>query len=366
MSEASAPPIEQPVALQRSTRQRVVRVALLLALSLAILGGLVTATGPLAVVGGKTVRADFGFAGPIKPGAAVRIAGVIVGAVRGVELLAGTDLEAGPKKMVRVTAKLEARAMAALTDRARFRVTTLGVLGEHYLDVEPVAGGTPLVDGVRIDGVDQPRPDLLLSRASGLLERAEELLPSSPEARDLMKSMTALLARLDAALGGDDAAGALGHDESVPALVQDLRALIHAAAVGLGDGSSLRRSLDKMPEVLERTDALAASLDEAGLGPLVVDARASLVRLDRTLELVANAPLMDASKQEALRTDVASAMRSIDAFSRRADRLLSVVEQKKGGAGKLFWDEAAADDLQALLRGLRRDPVRFMLGGKNP
>lgn len=360
-SAAAAPEPEAVAA--RTTRQRIVRVAIIMGISAAIFIGLIVATGPLAVVGGKSVQADFAFAGPVKPGASVRISGVIVGAVRGVELLAGRDPIAGPGKMVRVTAKIEERAMVALTDRARFRVTTLGVLGEHYLDIEPVQGGSPLRDGARIDGVDQARPDLLLSRASGLLERAEELLPSSPEARDLMRSLAALMARLDAALGDASSPENAAAADDVRSLAKDLRAVIRGAAVGIGDGTSLRRSLDKMPGVLERAEALEAGLDEAGVASLVVEARASLARLDRTLGLVDAAPLMDAAKQEALRSDVEKAMRSIDAVSRRADRLLLVVEQKKGGAGKLFWDEEAAADLKAVLHGLRAEPLRFLLGG---
>lgn len=349
----------------RTSSRRLARVAIVLGISVAILSALIIATGPLDVVGGKTVRVDFSFAGPIKTGASVRIAGVVVGAVRSVDLLYGQDAEAGPDKMVRVTAKLEDRAAAALSDKASFRVTTLGVLGEHYLDVEPVRGGTPLQDNARVDGIAGARPDLLLSRASGLLERAEELLPTSPEARELMKSMAALMARLDTLLGdGDGGATSPANAQAVDdvrALVKDLRTLIHGAAIGVGDGNALRRTLDRMPGVLERTEALEASLDDAQVAQLVVEARTTLSRLDKTLALVDAAPLLEPAKQEQLRVDVAAAMRSIDAVAKRGDRLLGVVEAKKGGAGKLFWDEQAADDLRAVLSGLRKDPVRFLL-----
>lgn len=355
-TEGAGPPPAGP----RTSPRRIARVAVVTGVSVAILSALIIATGPLNVVGGRTVRVDFSFAGPIKPGASVRIAGVVVGAVRSVDLLFGRDPEAGPSAMVRVIAKIEDRAAIALTDKTRFRVTTLGVLGEHYLDVEPLAGA-PLADNARVDGVAGARPDLLLSRASGLLERADELLPTSPEARELMKSMAALMARLDSLLGDAGSPTDTQTADGVRALAKDLRTLIHGAAVGVGDGSSLRRTLDRMPGVLERTEQLEQQLDDAQVGQLVVEARASLARLDKTLALLDQAPLLDAAKQEQLRVDVAAAMRSIDAAAKRADRLMGIVENKQGGAGKLFWDEQAADDLKAVLSGLRKDPVRFFL-----
>lgn len=359
----ASPPLVDPAReAARADRRRAFRVGLVALLSAGILAALLVVTGPLAVVRGRSLAVDFAFVGPIKPGAPVRISGIVVGAVRSVELLAGQDPAAGPDKMVRVHARIEERAMPAVTERARFRVTTLGVLGEHYLDVEPVTGGTPLVDGARVDGESLARPDLLLARASGLLERADALVPSSPEALALMRSLSSLLARLDAVLAapGDDAGPGAGDD--MRALLADLRALIHGAAVGVGDGNALRQSVDRLPAVLAKAERLEDALHEGGAGALVAEARTSLARLDHTLELVGDAPLLDPAKQEQLRVEVGAALRSLDALARRGDRLLRVVEQGEGGAGALFWDEEMAADLKAVLGGLRENPVRFLLG----
>lgn len=365
-SPPSTEPTPAPAALvdptreaARADRRRAFRVGLVALLSTAILASLLVVTGPLAVLHGRDLAVDFAFAGPIKPGAPVRISGIVVGAVQSVELLAGQDLAAGPDKMVRVHARVEERAMPVVTERARFRVTTLGVLGEHYLDVEPRPGGTPLPDGARVDGESLARPDLLLPRAAGLLERADAFLPSSPEAAELVRSLSSLLSRLDDVLAGDAGPGA---DDDVRGLLADLRALVRGAAVGIGDGKALRRSVDRLPAVLDKAEQLEDALQEGGAGALVGEARASLARLDRTLELVGDAPLLDRDKQEQLRVEVGAAMRSLDALSRRGDRLLRVVEQGQGGAGKLFWDESVAADLKAVLSGLRENPMRFLLG----
>ena len=327
-------------------RRRAVRVGLAFLAAVAVLVALLVVTGPLAVVRGGVVRVDFAYCGPIKPGAAVRLSGVVVGVVQEVELLLGSDPAAGPDKMVRVVAKIEPRALAALTDGARFYVTTLGVLGEHYLDVEPVPGGAPLADGARLDGVTLARADLLLPRAASLLGRADDLLPSSPEVLELVRAASSLVKQVDALLGNEAAA----HTAS------ELQAL--AVAV--------RHSLERLPGVLERADRLAQGLDQAGLATLVTDARTLSERLRATLDRVDQAPQLDPAKQEQVRRELSAALVTIDEAGRRADRLMAAVETRQGAAGKLFWDEAAAGDLKAVLKGLREDPVRFFLQKREP
>ncbi|MCC7072283.1 MAG: MCE family protein [Deltaproteobacteria bacterium] len=322
-------------------RRRAVRVGLAFLAAVAVLLALLVVTGPLAIVRGSTVRVDFAYCGPIKPGAAVRLSGVVVGVVRDVELLLGADAAAGPDKMVRVLATIEPRAMAALTERARFYVTTLGVLGEHYLDVEPVPGGAPLSDDARLDGVTLARADLLLPRAASLLGRADDLLPSSPEVLELLRAASSLVKQVDALLGNEAAAQT----------ASELQALALA----------VRHSLERLPGLLDRADRLTQGLDQAGLAELVSDGRALSERLRGTLERVERAPLLDPDKQEQVRRELSAALVTIDEAGRRADRLMSAVETKQGAAGKLFWDEAAASDLKAVLKGLREDPVRFFL-----
>jgi len=67
-------------------------------------------------------------------------------------------------------------------------------------------------------------------------------------------------------------------------------------------------------------------------------------------------------QQSALASHLEETLRTLTRVASRADRLLADVESGKGGAGKLFQDEQAADDLRAILRAFRDNPVRFLLG----
>jgi ABC-type transporter Mla subunit MlaD len=359
-----APLLLQPLHDEVSDRRRALRTGVVAVVAVAVFVAALLVTGPLTVLSGPRLRVDFAFCGPIKPGASVRLAGVVVGVVERVELLAGRDAEAGPDAMVRVHARVQQDVAPLLTSDTRFYVTTLGVLGEHYLDIAPAPrhAGTLLPDGARVDGVTLARADLLLPRASALLDRADTLLPDSPELQKLLTTTSSLLSTLDALLRDDASRSALaGGVDDVRALVRDLRAVVRGAATGLGDGRALQATLQGLPPLLEKTGRVEDVVLQSELQAFVTDARAMLVRARPIIDGVAAGPAANAEQQRRVVDELESTLRSLDAAAQRADRLLGVVEAKKGAAGKLFFDEGIADDGKSVLHQLREDPVKFLL-----
>jgi hypothetical protein len=77
-----------------------------------------------------------------------------------------------------------------------------------------------------------------------------------------------------------------------------------------------------------------------------------MAQLSAAAEQLKASPLWPAERQEELRLKLLAALAAVDQAGRRADRLMTAVEQKQSGAGRLFWNEAAADDLGALLHGI--------------
>jgi ABC-type transporter Mla subunit MlaD len=357
-----------PLQAEQTLRRRALFVGVALLVSIGIFAGALLLAGPLRLVSGPRLRVDFAFAGPIKPGASVRLSGVVVGVVEDVELLAGRDAVAGPDKMVRVHVRVTDAAAPVLTDEARFLVTTLGVLGEHYLDVVPPPGGAgrgaPLADGARVDGTSLARADLLLPRAAALLETADAFLPTSPEARALLTHLGGLLARLDTLLAGtDDAALREEAKEGLAearALAADVRALVRGAAVGVGDGTALKRTLDRLPPVLDKTVALEDQLLAAELPATLSELRGLVGQSQRLLGVLDKGPAGDAAVQQQTLAELRQTLKSLDAAAGRADRLLGQVEGRAGAAGKLWHDEAFADDLRGLVKQLRDDPLKLL------
>lgn len=358
-SPEPTPLLVAPIAREVRDRARAVRVGAALVVAVVVLVGALLVTGPLRIVRGPRVDVDFAFCGPIKPGASVRLAGVVVGVVEDVVLLAGRDPQAGPAAMVRVEARVDDRVAHLLTTETRFFVTTLGVLGEHYLDIAP-ATGPALPDGARVDGVTMARADLLLPRASALLERADAMLPSSPELTTLMTATSSLVGALAAILDDDETRKAVNGDVvAIRALVDDVSALVRGARAGIGDGGALRQTLQALPPVLASTKAIEDELLAAGLTQTLADVQGLAKQTEVLLTRLETGPVGDVDTQKRLVGELSTTLRSLDAAARRADRVLSLVDDKKG-AGKLLQDDDFANDVKSVVREVRENPMKLL------
>lgn len=333
------------------------RVGALVLLSAAVLLAVLVATGPLQAFGGTPLAVDFAYAGPIKPGAAVRLSGQVVGAVREVDLLAGQDKEAGEDVMVRLHVSVEERAMPAVTDRASFYVTTLGVLGEHYVDIVPAPGGERLAPGTHVRGVDLARSDLLLPRAAALLEIMSALLDEGREdALGLVQKATRLVEQLDKLLAAGEDAPLL---TEARALMTDTRELVAGLRVVVADGRQAR-------ELLRRSNRLAGTLDGADLGGALTEGRETMGTVTGTLGRLEQLPALSPERQEQLIRQLDTFLRSLTQVSQRADKLLARIEAGEGGAGRAFADEELVEDLKAVLKELRTNPFQLLLPEQAP
>ncbi len=355
----AAPILVAPLRRELDDRARAVRVGVAIIVAVVVLVGALLVTGPLRLVTGPRIAVDFAFCGPIKPGASVRLAGVVVGVVDDVELLAGKDPVAGPKAMVRVHAHVEDRVQHLLTDATAFYVTTLGVLGEHYLDVDPHPGA-PLSDGARVDGVTLARADLLLPRASALLDRADALMPDSPELKRLMAASTTLTTLLADLLADDDARRAMGDDvTAMRELLADVRLLVRGARVGVGDGATLKETLAALPPVLAST----RTLEDQALKSDMVGALRDMQRLAKKTEALVDAiddgPVGNVEVQRKLVSELSMTLRSLDVAARRAEGVMRTLDEGQG-AGRLWRDDAFANDVKAVVKQVREDPVKLL------
>lgn len=334
------------------------RVGALVLVSLGVLFGVLVMLGPLTLSSGEPLAIDFGFAGPVKPGAAVRVSGVVVGAVEEVTFLAGQDPQAGPEVMVRVHVRIDPAAWPVMTDRSRFFVTTLGVLGEHYVDVAPETRGKPLSPGAIVRGTDLARADLLLPRAAALLEVMSGVLDDGrDEARHLFTVLSRLLVRVDGLLQDDATQSLAGEFVDV---LEDLRVVTGALRRGLGDGASLQTTLGSAQRFLERADRFGKALDQSDVEALVARGRRSLDQMDDVLSKASQSPLLAVKKQEEVLALYEQTFADVDRLAKRADVLLRQVEEGQGGAGKLFHDAQLVEDLRSVLHELRTSPLKLL------
>ena len=107
-----------------------------------------------------------------------KLAGVVVGRVRAVELLPNRRDPAGKPLPIRIEAGLRADVLAAMHKDARIGVAMQGALGEPFIEVSTGSAEAPLLHaGEVVRGVDPPRLDLLLAmQLDDLVSGAHALL----------------------------------------------------------------------------------------------------------------------------------------------------------------------------------------------
>src|SRR5579871_2291253 len=165
----------------------------LILVSLAILGGFILVMGGLSFEKTYPLYVDFDNPGGLQAGAAVRIAGVKVGTVKGLEFRGGkVDPKTGRRVLVRADLAVEQRVRDSIHEDADFYVTTQGVLGEQFLAIDPGSGERPvLAEGAIVKGIDPPRIDLFLAKAYELLDTTVNGIKNNRETLSSIATNTA-------------------------------------------------------------------------------------------------------------------------------------------------------------------------------
>jgi phospholipid/cholesterol/gamma-HCH transport system substrate-binding protein len=320
----------------------------LVALGLAV-GLILTLSG---LTGGRrfVFQADFGYAGGLPAGAAVKIAGVKVGRVRSVDFRAdGHDADGRPTP-VRLTAEIDPSAAPALRSDATATVGTQGALGESYLEVLPGTKPATLAENAVIRGLDPPRLDLVLARLFSVLESAatdEALRNFLIEVAHLAHTIDGVLQnnREDIARFLTDTANLLGNARET---MGNLQTASRGAALLLGSpevkqlvtdfAETARSARTDVPGLLSDTKVLVANLRKTSgaLGPEDVEhVKDVITRLDT----------------------LAGQLQQV---STRADSLLAGIQRGEGSLGKAVKDPQVFEDLRALLAEIRAKPWRLV------
>lgn len=320
---------------------------------------------------GKTyheIDVEFAYIGPVKPGAAVRISGMVLGKVNDVTFIGAGASKLGalpssqanqPPVLVRVSVAIEDEAMPILTENAQFRVATFGVLGEHYVDIQPIAGGKLLHAGSVLRGVDMPRTDLLLAQASGVMGTIYDVMQThGSDIAASLKTLQHLVRELDQLL--IQYPPTTMAKEAEP-LVRDLRNLsadiqkiVRGISAIIGDGKDLKRTI-------HHADRLFASLNPQETKELVNTLQNLLTQAENTMKSAQTSQYASVEKVDHLANNLEKTLVSLDGVAQKAHIMLDKVDQGQGAAGQLFQDEEIYGDLKYLVRTLRNNPWQLLM-----
>lgn len=322
------------------------------ALVVAALGGaftLLVLMGEVSFGGGSSLVVDFSHTGNVVKNAPVKLGGVVVGKVAGVELLPARRDGDGAPLPVKMTLTLSKEAFDALRTDVMVTVSSVGPLGESYLELWPGSAANPHDPKLAVRGTDSPRIDVVSNRLSKFLDAASKVLESDPEVfTRLIGGVGGLTTTVDGVLT-ENRAELKTMAVELSAAAKDLRALAAAARTQLEPGGKATALIDDA--------AATAKVARADFPELSKQASVALGGLARVSGQFTEE---DGQKLRAMIAKYQSAGEKLDVMATRADRLLAKLESGEGTMGAVMKDPAVYDELKTLLTDVRKNPWKLL------
>lgn len=330
------------------------KVGLLILVSSAILLGFIFVLGNFSLRSGFEIHLDYEYVGNLQKGAPVKVSGIKVGKVTGIEFFGGKqDPKLGQRVQVRVTAWVEDRVKDSIRADAEFFINTAGVLGEQYLEIVPgkdwdkpaIAEGAIIHDG-RVK--NPPRTDLVVARLYEVLDGVSSVLRDDRDAiKNLLANGASAVAEVNKLLV-ENRASIAQLFVSAAQLAAEGKQTLQKLNVGLGDGkpvagliASADATLDAAKDSLATLTPSANALmtDATRVTGLLTEPR--LANLDKTIESAGGA----AGKAGTL----------LDS----TNGLVVDLRAGKGTVGSLLSRDELYSDLREMIRDLKRNPWKF-------
>jgi phospholipid/cholesterol/gamma-HCH transport system substrate-binding protein len=309
-----------------------------------------------------TIKSYFDNAGALRSGAPVRLSGVDIGNVTKIRIVPDKDKQLTP---VEVTMKVSTKYIFNLRRDSVTSLSTTGVLGETYIDIDSSqAVAAPVQDG-----------DILATR---LHPDFNEVVRSS---QSTLQNMDALLKRLDRIVAfvesGKGSIGKLIYDpmlyDRFAQTVNDFKGIVDQVAKGQGSLGALINSNDaynKFTAVLDKMNAVIDDLQQGkgSAGKFLKDpslynnANDTIANL-KTLTEDINAgkgALGKLTKDEEL-------ARKLDNTISKLSSLTTQLEAGQGSVGRLFKDESLYNNANQMLaesrdlvKAIRENPKKYL------
>lgn len=295
------------------------------------------------------LKAKFDNVAGLKSGAPVRVSGVEVGSVKGVDFN-GTDVD--------VTFELSKEMQGRVTTESTAAIGSVSLLGESALDLTAARTGTPLKQDEYVKS--KRSPGQLADVAEGAtrsLEQATLLLRDIRAGKGTVGKLFT-----DEALYRD----VQGFVDAAEAVAQNLRAGRGTVGKLMTDDEvyrSLESSLGQLQEMTARINA-----GEGSLGKLLKDQAFanSLTSTTATLDTLTSKINKGEGTAGKLVNDPAL-YNKMNSLAERLDTLTTQLNEGQGTAGQLLHDRKlydnlneAATELRGLVSDIRKDPQKYL------
>ena len=345
-----------------------IKVGALVLLCSGLLFAFIWVLGDFGGGSGFQLHIDFDTASDMKPGAPVKVAGVAAGKVAKVEYWGGRrDEEVGRRVVVRISCTIDPDIGATLHENARFYISTQGMLGEKYIEVDPGTFERPvLASGAKMVGRPPLRLEVLgqrLAKVSAAIARILEDNEGSLSSLFRHADETVLVAKKTM----QDADQLIVDNRDTVKLVLDrldqtgakVDRVVDSLQSGIGDGGTIRRSLGNV-------EALTGTA-RRDTGPVLQDARKISGELRRYSARLNQEPTSKVVLGQRGHDKVIGVIDRTDKTVARADSAVADVKaitanarQGKGTVGGVLMDNELFMDIKLMVKDLKRHPWKFI------
>ena len=332
------------------------KVGAMILVALGLLVAFVLILGDFSLESKKELYVYFQNPGGLSPGAPVKVAGRKAGSITAMTFLGQSgpkDPVTGKPALVKVTVEIEEELSGSLRTDAKFYITTKGVLGDPFMEVDPGTAKEKYHKNVPLFGVNPPRLDLIVADTYELIQGLNGLIDRNAKHLDLLlggsaKLVGALGQMLESDAGVEMAElGKLA--DNVNGLVDDSRDLVAGVREKYVDNPDILRTFKSL-------QALATTLSKE-VDPLLREIREAL----KTFEALGDTLGPEDKKR------IKSAIQKLDHLATRADKLteradhiMARIESGEGTVGQMIKDEEIYDDIKELIRDIKRHPWKLI------
>ena len=337
-------------------KQLEIKVGALILVALGILIGFILLLSDVSFKSKQELAVYFQNPGGLSPGAAVKVAGRKAGAIQEMTFM-GQSGPVNPKdskpSLVRVLIEIDEELYQSLRADARFYITTKGMLGDPFLEIDPGSASAPYDRKAPLFGVDPPRLDLFMADTYSLIKSLNGVIDRNANHIDALLGGTArLLGAVDRAMETD---GGVGMErvntvfDNVDGLVTDTRSLVNGINSRYVENPGIARTLKHMESLTRKLDT--------EVEPLLKELRTALAGLERISDTLGPEEQQRIKKAIAKLDDIAA---RTDKMIARGDAVMSRMERGEGTVGRLLQDEEIYDDLKELIRDIKRHPWKII------
>jgi phospholipid/cholesterol/gamma-HCH transport system substrate-binding protein len=228
-------------------------------------------------------------------------------------------------------------------------VSSVGPLGESYLEVWPGYEKDAHDPKVSVRGMDSPRIDVVSNRLAKFLDAASSVLENDPQAiGKFIGGIGGLTTTVDGVITENRAEFKTLATE-LSAAAKDLRALAATARTQIEPGGKASALLDDA--------AATAKIARTDLPELSKQASVAIGGLARVSGQFTEE---DGQRVKTLIAKAESVSVKADALATRADRMLTRLEAGEGALGAALKDPAVYDELKTLLTDVRKNPWKLL------